>query len=213
MNKKQKKILLAIEEALEIKVNEEVIEYLVDNINLISNMPRGYGKTTNILVASLVVAFSSSNKNINIFTLSTHSLKIYSRNYRDILDKIDKDNYTFVSNSNFISIILANNSKIQINKKIEESTYIQNCDYIFIDELYTIKYKRKKTLQDIIQKAKCVKVVTTLRPHCRNVLKLFYKLGFSFKFHKRDFADIPKNYNFIGNKEVLKAELLGEVIP
>lgn len=214
MNQQQKMILQELENELSFKFNEDVIDFLLKNKANFISMPRGFGKTYHIMAAAIIIALTEDNNKIKIYANNYQGINIYNYRIYNVLEKLDmvKD-YTFISNNHY-SIHNIKNNKIEIESKINDYTYIEKSDYIFIDEIYTIEYKTKYTVKKLLEKNdKSVNVFTTLPIKCRKILKTFYKLNFNFKFVKNENNDTLNNYDTYGNKDFIKSQILGKIIP
>lgn len=213
MNQKQEMILELLEEELNVEYNKEIIDCLLSNKANFFSMPRGFGKTSHIIAAAIIVSLTETGNKIKIYACNHMQVNNYNYRIFNILEQLDIKNYNFISNNSY-SIYNIKNNKIEIETKINDSTYIEKSDYIFIDELYTIEYKTKDTVRKLLRQSNVsINIFTTLPPRCKKILKLFYKFNFKFKFIKRQYNDIPKECMVYTSEDFFKSEFLGKVIP
>lgn len=195
MNEQQRQILDMLETELQFKFNEDIINELLSNRANFFSMQRQAGKTYHIMAAIIIISLSETDKKIKVYVPNYISIDKYNYQIFSILEGLKVKNYNFIHNDkSSYSIYNINNNRIEVEKKINNSTYIEESDYIFIDELYTIEYKTEFTVQKMLLKTnKSVNIFATLPMECQYILENFYDLNFNFKFIKGD-NDFENNY-------------------
>lgn len=195
MNEQQRQILDMLETELQFKFNKDIINELLSNRANFFSMQRQAGKTYHIMAAIIIISLSETDKKIKVYVPNHISIDKYNYQVFSILEGLKVKNYNFIHNDkSSYSIYNINNNRIEVEKKINNSTYIEESDYIFIDELYTIEYKTEFTVQKMLLKTnKSVNIFATLPMECQYILENFYDLNFNFKFIKGN-NDFENNY-------------------